>query len=90
MVGYSPWGRKGSDTTGRLHFHFKGHMKEIMLRVMVLKREHTSEAPKGLVELRVLGPFHPRVSDSVVGKVPVAGIWSEVTLGRSHIQSLER
>ena len=22
MVGYSPWGRKESDTTERLHFHF--------------------------------------------------------------------
>ena len=22
LVGYSPWGRKGSDTTERLHFHF--------------------------------------------------------------------
>ena len=22
LVGYSPWGRKESDTTGRLHFHF--------------------------------------------------------------------
>ena len=21
--GYSPWGRKGSDTTERLHFHFQ-------------------------------------------------------------------
>ena len=21
-MGYSPWGRKGSDTTERLHFHF--------------------------------------------------------------------
>ena len=23
-MGYSPWGRKESDTTERLHFHFKG------------------------------------------------------------------
>ena len=22
LVGYSPWGRKGSDTTEQLHFHF--------------------------------------------------------------------
>ena len=22
LAGYSPWGRKESDTTGRLHFHF--------------------------------------------------------------------
>ena len=22
LVGYSPWGRKESDTTERLHFHF--------------------------------------------------------------------
>ena len=24
LVGYSPWGRKESDTTERLHFHFNG------------------------------------------------------------------
>ena len=35
-----------------------------MLRVMVLKIEHTLEAP-GLVEPRVLGPPHRRVFDSV-------------------------
>ena len=23
LVGFSPWGREGSDTTERLHFHFK-------------------------------------------------------------------
>ena len=23
LVGYSPWGRKESDTTERLHFHFQ-------------------------------------------------------------------
>ena len=23
LAGYSPWGRKESDTTERLHFHFK-------------------------------------------------------------------
>ena len=23
LVGYSPWGRKESDTTERLHFHFR-------------------------------------------------------------------
>ena len=57
---------------------------------MVLKIEHTSEAPEGLVEPRVLGPLHPRVSDSVVCKGPDADIWSEVTLGRSHTQSLGR
>ena len=26
LVGYSPWGRKESDTTERLHFHFLGSM----------------------------------------------------------------
>jgi len=36
-------------------------MKETMLRIMALKIEHTSEAPEGLVEPRVLSPLHPRV-----------------------------
>ena len=27
LVGYSPWGRKGSDTTERLHFHFHQEVK---------------------------------------------------------------
>ena len=29
LVGYSPWGRKESDTTERLHFHF--HFLSIMV-----------------------------------------------------------
>ena len=28
LVGYSPWGRKESDTTERLHFHFHFHALE--------------------------------------------------------------
>ena len=28
LVGYSPWGSKGSDTTERLHFHFQGYLEE--------------------------------------------------------------
>ena len=30
MVGYSPWSRKESDTTERLHFHFSLPMKQII------------------------------------------------------------
>ena len=26
LIGYSPWGRKESDTTERLHFHFHFHL----------------------------------------------------------------
>ena len=29
LVGYSPWSRKESDTTERLHFHFSLSMKQI-------------------------------------------------------------
>ena len=28
-MGYSPWGRKESDTTERLHFHFQYHFTKI-------------------------------------------------------------
>ena len=31
LVGYSPWGRKGSDTTERLHFHFSLYICIIIL-----------------------------------------------------------
>ena len=27
LVGYSPWGRKESDTPERLHFHFINHLR---------------------------------------------------------------
>ena len=27
LVGYSPWGRKESDTTEQLHFHFHGSLR---------------------------------------------------------------
>ena len=30
LVGYSPWGREGSDTTEQLHFHFSFHALEEM------------------------------------------------------------
>ena len=30
-MGYSPWGRKESDTTERLHFHFHFHLLLILL-----------------------------------------------------------
>ena len=38
LVGYSPWGRKESDTTERLHFHFYFHAleKEMATRSSVL------------------------------------------------------
>ena len=34
LVGYSPWGRKESDTTERLHFHFslKGRPEQLQQR----------------------------------------------------------
>ena len=35
LVGYSPWGRKESDTTERLHFHFKFHCVVISLTKIV-------------------------------------------------------
>ena len=31
LVGYSPWGRKESDTTERLHFHFHSVKEEAWL-----------------------------------------------------------
>ena len=43
LVSYSPWGRKESDTTKRLHFHFAevmvhGHKKEEVLDKLVEKK----------------------------------------------------
>ena len=28
-MGYSPWGRKESDTTKQLHFHFQAHVRHV-------------------------------------------------------------
>ena len=40
LVGYSPWGRKESETTERLHFHFWwwGRRWEVDLKRFILKR----------------------------------------------------
>ena len=35
-MGYSPWGRKESDTTERLHFHFSALEKEMATHSIVL------------------------------------------------------
>ena len=38
LVGCSPWGRKESDTTERLHFHFHAVEKEMATHSSVLPR----------------------------------------------------
>ena len=45
LVGYSPWGRKESDTTERLHFSFL-HMNEFQLREHVHKFNKVSLGPQ--------------------------------------------
>ena len=48
-MGYSPWGREESDTTGRLHFHFHALEKEIATHSSVLAwRIPGTEEPGGL------------------------------------------
>ena len=37
LVGYSPWGRKESDTTERLLFFTKGYIKEFTMLICILK-----------------------------------------------------
>ena len=39
LVGCSPWGRKESDTTERLHFHFHALEKEMATPLQVLPGE---------------------------------------------------
>ena len=36
-MGYSPWGRKESDTTERLHFHFQSEIEEKTPMVLPIK-----------------------------------------------------
>jgi len=36
IVGYSPWGRKESDMTEQLHFHFGGKKKSFKMAVVIL------------------------------------------------------
>ena len=35
LVGYSPWGRKESDTTERLSLHFELHVRFLMLSLNI-------------------------------------------------------
>ena len=32
MVGYNPWGRKESDMTERLHFHFNSFVEQFLIQ----------------------------------------------------------
>ena len=40
LVGYSPWGRKESDTTERLHFHFS-HQEGPCISLVLALNLHT-------------------------------------------------
>ena len=48
LVGYSPWGRKESDTTEQLHFTYLGHKGEVLMN-----RSACMKDPREL-----LSPFH--------------------------------
>ena len=43
LVGYSPWGRKESDMTERLHFHFHLNIFVTASRVSEGKRKHEDQ-----------------------------------------------
>ena len=74
LVGYSPWGRKESDTTERLHFHFYIYAKSLQLCLTPCNPVDCSppgSSVHGILQARVLewgaisfsrGSSQPRVS----------------------------
>ena len=45
LIGYSPWGRKESDTTERFHFHFQTMVEVMKIMVISFKRSYAHTAP---------------------------------------------
>ena len=56
LIGYSPWGRKESDTTERFHFHFQTMVEVMKIMVTSFKRSYagtdTVSAPNPAVGQR--------------------------------------
>ena len=52
LVGYSPWGRRESDTTERLHFHFQMHYKRRCQRVTSLPTPYLRMKPPDCTQCR--------------------------------------
>ena len=55
LVGYSPWGRKESDTTEKLHFHFH---KQCCYCSVNLSQHVDKQSIKLTTEFNILGKFH--------------------------------
>ena len=69
LVDYSPWGRKESDTTERLHFHFQGCGEDSVSSITVnsIIKQCLSHNPP--MAQQVKNP--PAMQDqSLVGKIP--------------------
>ena len=65
LAGYSPWGRKESDTTERLHFHFSWLLQSYEGSV-----EQLEQRPSGLQSLKYLIPSVPlRAHSCFRGKI---------------------
>ena len=61
LVGYSPWGRKESDTTERLHFHF------VSFRLQLARLPCPTSTPGALtIACPLSRRCHPTISSSVV------------------------
>ena len=74
LEGCSPWGRWGSDTTERLHFHFQASEKEMATHFSVLAR-------------RIPGTAEPRVLLST-GSHRVWHDWSDLATAASCLSIL--
>ena len=55
LVGSSPWGRKESDTTEKLHFHFH---KQCCYCCVNLSQHVNKQSVKLTTEFNILGKFH--------------------------------
>ena len=79
-MGYSPRGRKESDTTERLHFHFQTMVKAMKIMVTSFKRSHACIA--------TLGAPNPAAGHHQPMPPPETPRHSQASLGQSLVGSL--
>ena len=80
LVGHSPWHRKESDTTERLHFHSQSMVEVMKIMVTSFKRSHACIA--------ILGAPSPAAGHRRPTPQPETPRYSRASLGQSLVGSL--